>query len=404
MKKASAVLLLLVLLAGLMVAPAAAQGSETNLIDECVTEYDPDVDYFPSKAEFEYAEGVEIEYFNNYKVVRVAQAFPGAEDGLEYVLVQCGTPAPDAADFADGAQFIEVPAGDIMSMSTTHMPHLNALGLLDNLVGVDSFLYINTPEVRDMIEAEELVEIGSGTDVNVELVLDAEPSIVMSYSYTEDDAPAVLMDAGIFTAVNNEWLENTLLARTEWIKFTGAFYNMEAEATETFDAIIADYEEVASLTAEIPEDERLTVLWNAYSSWGEAWFIPGQNTWVGELLEAAGVDYVLMEDAPEFSTPMDFETVYDAGLDAPIWVPNEYGVMTIDDLLAMDERYADFAAVESGMVYGDNGRVNENGGNDFYENGVMNPNLILRDLVSIFYPDLLPDHELMFYTQLASAE
>ena len=44
--------------------------------------------------------------------------------------------------------------------------------------------------------------------------------------------------------------------------------------------------------------------------------------------------------------------------------------------------------------------VNANGGSDYFETGVTNPDLILADLVKIFHPDLLPDHELYFYRQL----
>ena len=40
------------------------------------------------------------------------------------------------------------------------------------------------------------------------------------------------------------------------------------------------------------------------------------------------------------------------------------------------------------------------GGNDFYESSVMYPDLVLRDLVKIFYPDLVPE-EFHYYQRLA---
>lgn len=406
MKRVLAVVLL-ILLAGLWtLRPAFAQGDDEpgNLIDTCVTDYDPEIDYFPDKVEFEYAEGVEVEYFNNYKIVRVLQPYPGAEEPLEYWLVQCGTPIPPADEMLERTQIIEVPAGDIIAMATSQLPQLDDLGLLDHLVGLDSFLWANTPAVRDLIDAGDLVEVGYGLEVNVELVLDTEPGLVMVSGYSPDDAPTVLMEADVPTAVNNDWLEPTLLARAEWIKFIALFYNQEARANEVFDAIVDDYEAVAALTADIPDEDRVTVLWNAYTTWGDVWNIPGQQTWVGALLADAGANYVLMDEAPDSSVPMDFETVYEAGVDAPIWVPNAFSVMTLNDLLAEDVRYADFAAVQNGMVFNDSGRLNENGGNDFWETGVAHPQLVLRDLVHIFYPDLLPDHELMFYVHLKPAE
>jgi iron complex transport system substrate-binding protein len=155
MKRLPVVLCLLVLSSLLTVLPAWAQGGavlDANLTDECAAEYDPNVDYFPDKVEITDAVNFSVEYFNNYKVVTVTNAFDGAEP-FTYVLTQCGTPAPDAADFPGGTQFIEVPAGDIITMSTTQLPHLIQLGLLDKLVGLDSFLFVNSPEVRALIDA-----------------------------------------------------------------------------------------------------------------------------------------------------------------------------------------------------------------------------------------------------------
>ncbi|HLV34602.1 MAG TPA: ABC transporter substrate-binding protein [Spirillospora sp.] len=377
-------------------APALAQ--DANLTAGCVETYDPSVDYFPAKVEVTHAEGFEVEYFNHYKVVRTLTPFPGAVEPFVYVLVQCGTPAPEGYD---DAQLIEVPVDRFIALSTTQLPHLRDLGHLGNLVAVDSFLYPSTPEVIEMIENGELVEVGSTATINVEVVLDLEPDVVMANGFNpETDAHPVLMDSGVFTALNSEWMEATLLGRAEWVKFTALFFNEEARANELFDHIVTEYERVSDLAASVPDDERVTVLWNSFSIYSDAWIIPGQQTWVGELLADAGVNWVLMDAVPEGSQPFSFEAVLDAGLDAPIWIPNAYLVNTADDLLGQDARYADFAAFQSGRVYNDTARVNANGGNDFWETGVTNPHLILSDLVYIFYPHLLPDHELIFYQRL----
>ena len=189
------------------VTPAFAQ--DTNLTAGCVENYDVAVDYFPDKIDLTHATGIEVEYFNHYKVVRTLTPFPGAATPFEYVLVQCGTPAPEGYG---NAQMVEVPVTSFAALSTTQLPHLNDLDRLDRLVAVDSFLYISTPAVQDLIAADELVELGSGAEVNVELTLDLEPDVVMANGFNpETDAHPVLMNAGIFTALNSEWLEPTLL-------------------------------------------------------------------------------------------------------------------------------------------------------------------------------------------------
>ena len=406
MKRLFTILLLLIVSGLLALLPAAAQDAaapDVNLQETCVTDYDPNVDYFPDKITITDAVNFSVEYFNHYKVVTVTNAFDGAEP-FTYVLTQCGTPAPDAADFPDGTQFIDVPAGEIIAMSTTQLPHLTELGLVDKLVGLDSFLYVNSPEVRALIDAGKLVEIGSGAEVNVELVLDVEPDIVMTFGFNPaSDAHPVLIEAGIFTALNAEWREPTPLARAEWIKYTALFYNAEARAEAVYADIVSAYNEARELAASVPEDERPVVLWNTYSSFSEAWSIPGAQTYVGALIRDAGGVIALGEEAPEGSALLSFEAVYDGALDADVWITGAFGVTTLDDLLARDSRYADFAAVQNGNVWNNTKDLNENGGNNYWELGVTNPHLILQDLVAIFHPDLLPDHDFSFYLRLEPA-
>lgn len=398
MKKMSLCFVLLVLLSGIVSAQETVL--EENLT-ECVTAFDENVDYFPEKATLTHAETFTIEYFNNYKVISVTTPWYGAEetDAFQYVLVQCGTPTPEGYE---DAQVIAISSADMISLSTAQLPQIVQLGLLDNLIGVDTFAFVNTPEVREKIDAGELVEVGNGAQVNTELVLEAEPEIVMvnANGVAEYDAHPQLMDAGVFVAVNADWVEPTLLGRAEWIKFMAAFYNAEAEAEAIFEEIVTEYDAAKALVADLPEDERITVLWNSYQPFTSSWSIPGQETWTGGLLEDAGVNWVLMEEAPNESAQLSFEQVYEAGVDMPIWVLNTFGIDSLDNLIASDERYADFAAIEEGIVYDNSARLNESGGNDFWETGVTNPHLILKDLIAMFYPELLPDHEIMFYNQL----
>ncbi len=390
--------ILVVLCSLLLVIPVMAQ--DTNLTDSCVTDYAEGVDYFPEKADLTDAENFVVEYFDNYKVVSVTDAFDGAAD-FNYVLVQCGTPAPSADDFPDGTQFIEVPAGDIITMSTTQLPHLKELDLLDNLVGLDGFTFVNTPEVIELIENDELIEIGRGTTVNVEVVLETDPSLVMASGFDPStDAHPILIDAGITTALNASWRENTPLARAEWIKYVALFYNVEADAETVYGDIVTQYNEAKELASSIPEDERRTVIWNYFSPFSESWTIPGDNTYIGQMIEDAGGIIALGEEAPENSVNLGFEVVYEQALDIDLWMIGAFGVSTLDDFLAQDSRYEDFVAFQEGNVWNNNRDQNANGGNNYYELGVTNPHLILQDLVAMFYPDLLPDHEFTFYQRL----
>jgi iron complex transport system substrate-binding protein len=398
-------LLLVVVLLSLSVLPVSASPVRAQDAQACVADYDPQVDYFPDKTAPEFSKGWQVEYHNHYKVVDVTTPWPGATDAdaFRYVLVECGTPVPEGYD---GAAVIEIPAGKVIALGSSYIPQLKELGVLDELVGVDSFAFYNTPEVVDRIAAGDLIEVGGGSAVNVEAVLNAEPGLVLTFgSGSPDyDAHPALAASGVPVVVASDYIEVTPLGQAEWIKFTSLFYNREAQANEVFDAKVAEYDRLVELTASLSDDEKPLVLWNSYSSFSNEWFIPGTESFAATYVNDAGGTLVLSDDpllqGNNNALPFDFEVVYAAGLDADVWMPGAFGVQTLDDLVAQDERYADFAAVRNGAVYNYDARVNVNGGNDYFENGIANPQDVLADLIRMFHPDLLPDHDLIYFRQL----
>jgi iron complex transport system substrate-binding protein len=122
---------------------------------------------------------------------------------------------------------------------------------------------------------------------------------------------------------------------------------------------------------------------------------------MAQLLRDAGAAYVNAVDTNTGSVPFDFESVYDLALEADFWLnPDQLAWLTLDDVLAADARYGGFAAFENGSIYNNNLAMNEFGWADYYESGLANPDLILADLIAIFHPPLMPDHELIYYRRL----
>jgi len=375
--------------------PVAASSLSANLDGGCAESYDPSVDYFPQKLSVTFATGFEVEYHNNYKIVTVTNPWQGAQESFRYVLVQCGTPAPQEVDGA----VIEVPVANIMAMSTTYLPTLDSLGMTDRLIGIDSYMWTTNKAVRARIEAGEVAEIGSGAGVNVELTLDLDPALVMTYGtgFSDFDTHPVLLEAGIPVALNGDFVEQDPLGRAEWMKFIALFFNREADAAEEFDAIAAEYQRVAALTASVPE--RPTVLLS--SVYNGTWYVAGGNSYTAKLLADAGAAYLWADEGDVGALPLDFESVYAVAADADFWLnPDNSFWFSIEDVIASDPRYADFECLERGQLFNNNANVNESGGNAYYEEGAAHPEMVLKDLVRILHPHLLPDHELVFFRQI----
>ena len=58
-----------------------------------------------------------------------------------------------------------------------------------------------------------------------------------------------------------------------------------------------------------------------------------------------------------------------------------------------------FKAVKQQQLFNNDLRVNAKSGNDYWESGVINPHIILKDLIEIFHPQII-EHELYYYRKL----
>ena len=376
---------------------AQAAAPEINLIDGCVENYDPTVDYFPAKATVDYANNFDVEYFNNYKVVTMLP-WVGAETPLQYVLVQCGTPAPEG--YADIPTF-EIPIQRFVTMSTSMLPHLDDQGLLDHLVGVDTMLYTSNEDVLALVAAGDVAEIGgggTGGEINFELLISIEPDLVMAQEFFAGGTTlAQLNDAGVPAVLNADYTDTSPLGQAEWGKYIALFFNTEAAANELFAGVAERYTALTMLATDVAT--RPTAI--TASPFSGVWYMPGGDSTIAQLLADAGADF-LWAEMPGTSNPLDFEVVLEQGAEAEFWVNVNQFWSTQAQMLADDSRFAAFAAFQTGNLWNNNLRMNINGGSDYFETGAAHPDLILADLIKIFHPELLPDHEFYFYQQLGA--
>lgn len=358
----------------------------------CVQDYNSNIDYFSQKSNIKYAKGFSVEYKNNYKVVAVNNPWKDAETGFKYVLVECGTPAPE--DFKE-TQIITIPINTVASLSTTHLPHLAKLEVVDKLVGVSNPKIVNTPEVIEKIEAGEIAELGN--NVNVERLLELNPDLVTTFGTgnPQTDSYPKLLEAGLKVAINAEYMENTPLGRSEWLKFTALFFNQEEKAEEIFNQISKNYQKIAAKTKAI---EKLPKVFTGFNFKG-TWYAPGCKSYIAQYLADAGAELLCVENV-DGSIPLSFEDVFERAATADYWLNVSQSWQSLKDVIREDSRYSDFQAVKKGNVYNNNARLNENGGNDYWEAGISNPDVILADLIKIFHPELLPNHQLFFYQKL----
>ncbi|GAA4137492.1 ABC transporter substrate-binding protein [Actinomadura keratinilytica] len=371
-------------------------GSPSTAADRgCVKDFDASKDYFPVKQTVRHAANFTLTYAKNYQVVTVEQPAPGARPE-KYVLVRCGTPAPKAEGDLAGAITVETPIDTLYSASTTHLPFVTELGVLDVLTGVAQSAPISSPQVLERVRSGAVAEYARAGQIDVEKVIGARPDVLMTGGIEDRDYPA-LRKAGVKVVANAEWLESTPLGRAEWIRLMAALTGTEAKANEVFGRVEQAY---TALAAKVEAAPTVTVL-PGQMLHGE-WAVPNGGSYVAGLIKDAGGTYPWASTKGTGSTTLDLEAVLAKGRDAKVWLANVTEWKTLADVREDDPRYAEFTAFKTGAVWSSNKALGPGGGNDFYERGVARPDLILADLVAILHPDLAPGHTFTFYRRLAS--
>ncbi len=375
--------------------PLKTQSPKPASVAKCSTVYDPAVDYFPNKIKVNHAKGFTVDYHRNYKVVSVKNPWRNADTTFQYVLVQCNTPIPKGFD---KSQIVQVPVNSVVVMSTTHLPLLDKLGLIDRLIGVTDFNQVNTPSVVAKIKAGKLQEVGRSSNTNVEKVLEIRPELVTTYGVgnPQQDSHPKLIEAGLPVAIIAEYMESSPLGKAEWLKFMALFFNREVEAEREFNQIATRYQSIAKIARQA---KNKPTVFSGFDNRG-TWYIPGGDSYAAKFIEDAGGNYIWSEDRSTGSLNLSFEQVFDRAQSAEVWINSSQAWKTIDDVTATDRRYAKFRAVKDRNLFNPIARINATGGNDFWEGGTANPDLVLADLVKALHPELLPQHQFVYYRSL----
>jgi iron complex transport system substrate-binding protein len=297
------------------------------------------------------------------------------------------------------ATVVEIPTQRVLAMSTTYLPHLEKLGKLDTLIGVGDRRLIYSKIIRQKITEGTIQEVGD-LQPDAEKILSLQPDVILSYRLDDGEGSRfnTLKSLKQTIVLDAAHLEPTPLGRAEWLKFTALLFNEEAKANQEFSAIAQRYQALVNKTQNL--DQLPTVF--SGSPFQGIWYVPAGNSYVAQFFKDAGANYLWQDSTSRLSLPLDYEAVLKRAKNADFWLNPNQAWQTKNDLLNEDRRYDLLKASQNNQVFVANARVNGDGGNDFWESGTTNPDIILADLIKIFHPELLPEHQLYYYRQLKS--
>lgn len=295
-------------------------------------------------------------------------------------------------------QRIEGEAARIVCLSSSHIAMLDALGQTERVVGVSGIDFITNDYIlknRDLIG-----DVGYDNNMNYELLIALDADIVLLYGVeAENSIERKLYELGIPYLYIGEYVEQSPLGKAEWLITVAEITGQRAEGIAQFKLIEQNYNSLLGRVAQhIANQPRPRVMIN--TPYRDSWVLPPQHSYITTLVSDAGGDCYTSPGNGTASQPIDIEQALIYTESADLWI-NVGGCNSLRELTDQNPRFAATAVVTKGLVYNNNARRTPQGGSDFWESGVVRPDLILKDLTTIFHPDVMgEEHTLYYYKQL----
>lgn len=341
----------------------------------------------------QYAQGFEIEDFETYKIITLKNPWPGAIETYTYALVQKGATVPETLEVST---VVEVPLKNIVVTSTTHIPSLEMLEVEDKLIGFPNLDYISSEKTRALIDLGAIKELGKNEDINTEVLIDLSPDAVVTFAVAgQNKTVSTIEKTGIPVLYNADWTETHPLGKAEWIKFFGVLFGKEKEADSIFSDIERNYNEAKQLAS--TTHTKPTVLSGAMFK--DVWYLPQGDSWAAQFIVDGNGDYLWKDSEGTGSLSLNLESVLEKAQHADFWI----GPSQFSSYAQMEEAhsvYTEFKAYQEKKVFSFTTKKGATGGILYYELAPNRPDLVLKDIIKILHPELLPDYELFFFAPL----
>lgn len=307
-----------------------------------------------------------------------------------YVLVAKDKPLPESLPEGD---VIRTPLERSVFYTSMHTALMCELGAADAVAGICNPEYISTDILRKRLDSGGIVNCGDGPAPDMEKIIDLAPDAILLSPFENSGSYGKLGNIGIPIIECADYMETGALGRAEWMRFYGLLVGKREKADSIFAAVANDYNTLKTLVGKA--DRKPTIVDG--NKFGSTWYVAGANSTVGMMIADAGGSYVFNNEKATGSVPYAPEVVFERAQNAEVWMMKYSGTadMTYSQLATEWANYAEMGAYKHKNVYACNLRKVA-----FYEETPFHPNLLLRDYIKIFHPEILKDHQLRYYKKI----
>lgn len=289
----------------------------------------------------------------------------------------------------------KLPYKKVILLNSSLVGYFTELGLEEKIIGISSPEYVYSTKVQQLLKDGKIHNIGNEQKYDVEKIIALKPDVIFTnYIASFDNTYDLLKKNGIEIIFLDEYLENNPLEKSKYLLVFGKLLGEENEAAEKFKQIENSYDSLKTLAQK--SKTKPVVLAN--EMYGNQWFLPGGKSNLAQLISNANAIYINAQNSDTKAVPMSFEEVFAKSQKAEYWI-NVGNHQFKKELLQINPNYTKMNVFNNGKLYTVSGK--ENGkSNDYFESGVLLADLVLKDYIKIFHPELLPDYQLTYMKEL----
>ena len=335
-------------------------------------------------------------------------------DSADVRLVEVGAPTlqPSAASLRQGGKYhfalvhsddvavpegytkVRVPITSTICMTALQLSNFTILDAHDVVKGLTGTKNLFNEDILQRVKDGRIVKIGMEGNFDTEMVLAANPQVIF-ISPSKRGGYDAIKETGITLVPHLGYQELDPLGQAEWMKFIGMFIGKEREANEVFAGIEGRYQQLKSQTSNLKPEDRPTVT-SGEMHYGN-WHAVGGKNYLAQIFRDAGADYVI-NDEETSGENLEFEKMFALAANADYWrILNSFpGEFSYEALKAAEPRNELFKAFKERKVIYCNMKQQP-----YYEISPVEPDVLLKDFVAIFHPELVePDYKPKYYKLL----
>jgi iron complex transport system substrate-binding protein len=292
----------------------------------------------------------------------------------------------------EGYVKVKVPIERTICMTSLQLSNFTILDAHDLVKGITSTKNLFNEDIKARVKDGRIVKIGMEGEFDPEVVMAANPDVIF-ISPSKRGGYDAIKEIGITLVPHLGYKELNPLGQAEWIKFIGMFIGKEKEAAEIFAGIESRYNELKEKAAKVEQRPTVTSGEMHYGNWHAV----GGKNYLAQIFRDAGADYVINDDETS-GEDLEFEKMYALSANADYWrILNSYqGDFSYEALKASEPRNEMFKAFKEKKVIYCNMKQTP-----YYEIAPVKPDVLLKDFVAIFHPELVEkDYQPTFYRLL----